>query len=267
MNMRHWVRGSVAVALAGLLLSGLSCGKQTSSSTQAENAAATDSIRLLQHIQMGHQAFLSSCAMCHGPSGEGNGPLAGELAKESGTGPANLNDRTLVERLGRRGIIDIITRGGAHTGRSNLMPPWGERMSESQISDITDFLIAQPSLNPGIPKATIADYMKAPAGVPEEGRKLFVFYCTACHGPQARGNGIYADTVFARSGLRPRDLTDSLYLAKQTDQDLYATIALGGGHRGKSSYMPEWAITLTPAQIKELLSYVRVISRTASKPS
>ena len=44
------------------------------------------------------------------------------------------------------------------------------------------------------------------------------------------------------------------------------TISLGGGHVGKSPYMPAWAVYLSPGQVKDLVSYIRTISRTESQP-
>ena len=263
MNVRHWVRLMLGVLLgAGLVVCGLSCQRKS----EQQTGTATPDTTQPRFPERGKEAYLADCAMCHGESGEGDGPLAEELKKLAGVAPAHLNDRALLAQLGRHGLVQVITRGGAHTGRSNLMPPWGERLSASLIRDIADFVLVLPDLAPGVPRSTIEHYLQAPPGVPAEGRKLFLFYCTACHGPQGKGNGIYADTVWARSHIRPRDLTDSVYLSRKTDQDLYTIISLGGGHMGKSVYMPAWTVTLKPGQIKDVLSYVRVISRTAPKP-
>jgi mono/diheme cytochrome c family protein len=43
-------------------------------------------------------------------------------------------------------------------------------------------------------------------------------------------------------------------------------VALGGGHIGKSTMMPAWTVTLTPSQIKDVVSYVRALSKTKSRP-
>ncbi len=47
---------------------------------------------------------------------------------------------------------------------------------------------------------------------------------------------------------------------------VFALVSLGGAHFHKSPYMPIWSVTLRPAQIKSLVSYVRSISRTKSQP-
>ena len=227
--------------------------------TPVERAAATSEAR-------GQEAFLAYCAMCHGEAGVGNGPLASQLTEQGVAVPARLDDRARLTEMGREGMIRVITRGGAHTGRSNLMPPWGERLSSEVIGEIADFVLTLPDRSLGTPTTTIAKYLEAPPGTPAEGRRLFVYYCSACHGPQGRGDGIYADSLRVRHNVRPRDLTDSAYFAPKTDQTLYATIALGGSHAGKSVFMPAWNVSLSPGQIKDLVSYVRAVSRTAAQP-
>jgi mono/diheme cytochrome c family protein len=204
--------------------------------------------------------------MCHGEWGESDGPMAGELKNLGGVVPARLNDRTRLDAMGRAGVVQVIERGGAHTRRSNLMPAWGDRISRPNIEAIADFVMSMPDRNPGTPSSTITEYLAAPAGSPPEGRKLYVQYCVLCHGPNGHGDGIYADTLRARNKIGPRNLTDSTYLAGRTDQQLYVTIALGGGHSGKSAFMPVWGLTIPPGQIKDLVSYVRAISRTPSRP-
>jgi mono/diheme cytochrome c family protein len=146
------------------------------------------------------------------------------------------------------------------------MPAWGEHLAPAVVADITEYVMVLPGLNPGIPSATIAKYLAAPAGSPAEGRTLFVHFCTACHGPQGKGDGFNADTLRVRHNVRPRNLTETAYFMKKTDRDIYSTIALGGGHTGKSAFMPGWTYRLEPAQIKHLVSYVRAISKTPSQP-
>jgi cytochrome c oxidase cbb3-type subunit 3 len=168
--------------------------------------------------------------------------------------------------MGRDSLIRVIELGGAHTGRSNLMPAWGERLPHVEIEEIADFVMALPELHREIPHTTLSRYLEAPPGTTAEGRKLFVTMCSACHGPYGKGDGRYADTIFVRSKVRPRDLTDSLYFAGKTDREVFAAISLGGGFFHKSPYMPIWNATLTPEQIKNLVSYIRAVSHTASRP-
>lgn len=236
------------------------------SAGRAPAAKDSTAIKLTAQQERGAKAYLAYCSMCHGEHGAGDGPVAEELARREGVRPAHLDDAARLEKVGARGVREVIVRGGAHTGRSNLMPTWGEHLAPAVVDEIVAYVMVLPKLNPGIPPATVAKYMAAPAGTPAEGRKLFVTFCTACHGPQGKGDGFNADSLYARNKIRPRNLTETSYFAKKTDQDLYATIALGGGHTGKSTFMPGWTYRLEPAQIKDLVSYVRAISKTKSRP-
>jgi len=214
----------------------------------------------------GQQAYLAYCAMCHGDTGAGDGPLAATLATESGAHPAQLDLASRLDALGRAGVRKIIIEGGGHLGRSNLMPAWGEKLDPALVNQITDYVMALPTQKQAVPAATIQKYLQAPPGTPEEGRRLFVYYCSGCHGPEGKGDGFNADSLRIRHNVRPRDLTDASYFKDKTDEQLYATISLGGGHTGKSVYMPAWTYTLSPEQIKDLVSYVRATSHTESKP-
>jgi cbb3-type cytochrome c oxidase subunit III len=226
----------------------------------------TTVVKLTARQERGAKAFLAYCAMCHGDHGAGDGPVAAELARRENVKVAHLDDGARLEKLGLAGVKKVIVKGGGHTGRSNLMPAWGEHLAPAVVEDIAAYVMVLPTLNPGIPSATIAKYLAAPAGSPAAGRKLFVTFCTACHGPQGKGDGFNADTLRVRHNIRPRNLTETAYFAKKTDQELYSTIALGGGHTGKSAFMPGWTYRLEPAQIKDLVSYVRAISKTPPQP-
>jgi cbb3-type cytochrome c oxidase subunit III len=264
--MRHAVRILAGGLLAaGLALFALSCGARKTPNPEASSADSAAAAPVLVN-QRGQQAFLAYCAMCHGERGAGDGPLASGLQKQNVTVPARLNDRARLDVVGRRGVYAVIEKGGGHTGRSNLMPAWGEKLDPALLDSIADYVMSLPDLAPGPPSATIAKYLAAPPGVTEEGRRLFVYYCSGCHGPYGKGDGFNAEMLRLRHNVRPRDLSDSLYFAPKPDPQIYETVALGGGHMGKSVFMPAWTYTLSPAQIKDLVSYIRVISRTAPQP-
>jgi mono/diheme cytochrome c family protein len=264
MSERQGVRMGVVgmLMLSALTLAG-SCQRKPANEAPVAGSAA-DSAQQAR-LAEGQAVYLANCAMCHGEWGLGDGPIAAQLQKESGAMPAHLNDRARLESLGRATVIQVIERGGAHTGRSNLMPPWGERLSRAEIEKIADFVMALPDLHREIPPSTMAKYLEAPPGATLEGHRLFVTLCTACHGPAGKGDGRFADSMFVRNKVRPRNLTDSLYFAGKTDREIFATISLGGGFFHKSPYMPVWGVSLAPEQIKHLVSYIRALSRTAPR--
>ncbi len=264
--MRNVVRGLCAAALVVALPVLLSqCSRQPAGGQQAAAGQTTSAVDTTAVPPRGAQGFLAYCAMCHGDAGAGDGPLAVAL-KAQGVTVARLDDAARLKFLGEAGVRKVVVTGGGHTGRSNLMPAWGERLNRQLVDDVVAYVLALPDLKPGVPSGTIQKYLEAPVGIPAEGRKLFVYYCSGCHGPEGRGDGLNADSLRVRANIRPRDLTDNAYFAPKTDQDIYDVIALGGGHMGKSVYMPAWTFTLQPAQIKDLVAYVRVLSRTPPRP-
>ena len=75
------------------------------------------------------------------------------------------------------------------------------------------------------------------------------------------------DYVMFNHKVRPRNLTDSTYFAAKTDKEIFETVDLGGQYTGHSEFMPGWGgLHLSPAQIKHVVSYVRTLSRTPSRP-
>lgn len=264
MRFARWMMGCVA---AFALVAAISCQPRTQDTAAGGDAAkaAADSLAKVAQLERGHKAFLAYCAMCHGDGGNGDGDMAASLA-QSGVKIARLNDLYMMGRLTTEQVTEVIKKGGGHTGRSNVMPAWGEKLKDDMIADITAYVVQLPAENPAIPLSTLEHYMAAPDGVPADGRKLYVRHCSACHGEQGKGDGPTAASLKADHQTTVRNLTDSAYLGTRTDKELFATISLGGGHFKKATYMPAWTVTLTPEQIKDLVAYVRAISNTPSKP-
>ena len=82
-----------------------------------------------QETSYGQAEYLNSCAMCHGESGEGDGPLAHDLYKA----PADLT--RLSERNGGEFPYWLVfaTIDGRHAANQRDyrdMPIWGERFLE-----------------------------------------------------------------------------------------------------------------------------------------
>jgi cbb3-type cytochrome c oxidase subunit III len=266
-SLRLTIAALLAASTLGLLAS---CQPKTPDTTPALSHAdslklSQDSLRLSAAAERGGRAFLSHCAMCHGNSGNGDGEAA-TMVKQRGATVARLNDPEMMDKLTREQLIEVIKKGGEHTGRSHFMPAWGEKLDPDMINDIAEFVITLRTVNPAIPRQTLASYLMAPVGVPADGRELFVHHCVACHGDEGKGDGPYGKRLLQMNKITVRNLTDSTYFKNKMDKDLYAVVALGGGHFRKAVYMPAWTVTLSPAQIKSLVAYVHSISNTTPKP-
>jgi len=81
----------------------------------------------------------------------------------------------------------------------------------------------------------------------ENGRRLFLIYCTLCHGPDAKGGG-----PVAQKFIPPPDLTLDLF-RQRTDGFLYATIRDGG------ALMPGQGEALSPRERWDVVNYLRVL--------
>lgn len=83
-------------------------------------------------VVRGGIVFRTYCVLCHGASGEGNG----RTARMYNPRPANLVKSQHNDAYKEQ----IIRRGGEGMGRSPFMPPWGEQLTDEQISDLGQFL-------------------------------------------------------------------------------------------------------------------------------
>lgn len=83
-------------------------------------------------VYRGEIVFQHYCILCHGIKADG----AGRAAKLYNPKPANLvmsDKNDAYKEL-------IIRQGGKALGRSEFMPPWGNELTDEQISDVIAFL-------------------------------------------------------------------------------------------------------------------------------
>lgn len=79
--------------------------------------------------------FESTCAVCHGPSGHGDGPAAAALNPK----PRNYSDKAWQASVSDEDLRTIIVKGGAMVGKSPTMP------GQPQLADqpaVVDELVA-----------------------------------------------------------------------------------------------------------------------------
>ncbi len=82
----------------------------------------------------GRIVYKNYCVLCHGETGMGDG----RAAKVHTPKPANL-----VASKAPPEYIDLIVRkGGEGVGRYRGMPPWGDQLTDEQIADVKNYLVA-----------------------------------------------------------------------------------------------------------------------------
>lgn len=89
------------------------------------------------------------------------------------------------------------------------------------------------------------------------GRRLFRKYCSVCHGKKGEGDGFNSWNLQPR----PADLTNSEYFNALSDKRIAEAVREGGAGVQKSSGMPSWGETFSDREIRNIVAYVRVLSR------
>ncbi len=90
----------------------------------------------------------------------------------------------------------------------------------------------------------------------EEGKKLYVTYCSSCHGDSGKGDGPAAASL----PVKPANHTDGNVMNKMSDKTLVDIISKGGQAAGKSAFMPAWGASLREKQIADIVAYLRSIA-------
>lgn len=115
----------------------------------------------------------------------------------------------------------------------------------------------------GNPRAHAQDATAEPpegwelAGEAERARATYEQYCTTCHGPEGKGDGVMSKFLEPR----PKDLTDREYMETRSDYQIYLAIKKGGAAVGLSDKMAPWEHLLGEQEIQDLTLLVRELSR------
>jgi cytochrome c oxidase cbb3-type subunit 3 len=91
--------------------------------------------------------------------------------------------------------------------------------------------------------------------------KIYDTYCAQCHGINRMGTGINSKVM----SVQPRDHTDPKAMGDTSDEALFKAIKEGGLAVNKSILMPSWKGVLNDSQIKEMVAYLRFVSKTTNK--
>jgi mono/diheme cytochrome c family protein len=84
----------------------------------------------------GRALYATYCASCHGPGGDGDGPVAAGLDPK----PAKHSDGRYMNALSDAHLFRVIQEGGPAVGKSPLMAPWGGTLGDQQIHDLVAFV-------------------------------------------------------------------------------------------------------------------------------
>jgi high-affinity iron transporter len=115
----------------------------------APPAAAAPAAAATPDAAKGATLYAANCASCHGPRGDGDGPVAAALVPK----PAKHHDGAYMNALSNEHLFKVIKEGGPSVGKSPLMAPWGGMLSDAQIWDVVAFVrsLAAPPYTGKVP--------------------------------------------------------------------------------------------------------------------
>jgi cytochrome c oxidase cbb3-type subunit III len=116
-------------------------------------------------LALGHNVFVSTCAVCHGSGGQG------------AVGYPNLSDSIWQWGGEPEQILETVLNG-----RQAAMPAWADTLTAMGGASAKDDVISYV--------LSLSGKEKPAAEVLERGQKLFTGICAACHGPDGKGNPV-----------------------------------------------------------------------------
>lgn len=96
-----------------------------------------------------------------------------------------------------------------------------------------------------------------------EGKRMYMTYCSGCHGESGRGDGPAAKSL----PVKPANHTNGAVMNQLSDKFLFDIISKGGSTVEKSPFMPGWGSQLKEKQVRDIISYVRSLAMPPYKSS
>lgn len=178
--------------------------------------------------ELASDLFQERCANCHGPAGQGDGELSGNLPAL----PADFTDpefrRTRIPGV----MYQTITSGILDSG----MPPFGPE-STNPVSEENRWHLVAQVLSLATPPEAL-----------EAGQIVYEENCLACHGETGVGDGPDA----ASSEAEVPDLTSERYWFNRSNETVFEAIANGG--------VPDHDYELTDQERWDVVDYARTFS-------
>src|SRR5437879_7230407 len=120
------------------------------------------------------------------------------------------------------------------------------------VAALVIVLAAVGALTGGL--AWLLDTPKVPLGAPRA-QRLYLGLCATCHGSDGRGS--WRAALFL---VRPGNLADALAMDRRSDNYLSDLIKHGGAPIGRPG-MPAFGSTISDDEVREVVRYVRTLSR------
>ena len=172
--------------------------------------------------EQGARIFARTCAACHGPAGQGNGPGAADLdpaPRDFTQGQFRFRTTATGQLPTGRDIERTIRKGLPGTA----MPAFDDLLSAREIADLTSHIMsfAPASMSEGGAPQEVAIPAVPPASPSsiQEGQNIFrIMECWACHGLDGSGHGTSAEGMVNEVG-QPITPTDFRYAPLKGGRD------------------------------------------------
>lgn len=89
-----------------------------------------------QEADEGEQLYGLFCTQCHGINGNGKGVNAAYMSVQ----PRSHIDREEMMTRSDEELYKVIEQGGKSIDKSNLMPAWGDNLSDTEIHELVAYL-------------------------------------------------------------------------------------------------------------------------------
>lgn len=172
-------------------------------------------------VSGGRALWTDNCQPCHGPTGQGDGPASQNIPDPL---PNFSDPKTAWQHIPAENF-NVIKNGRVE----KLMPPWGNRLSDAQIWDLTAYV-----WNLSVKPAELA-----------AGETLYTEKCASCHGSRGAGDGPEAPANMV-------SFTDLAVMTQQSQAELQANFKASSEHASLN--------TLSEQEISQALNYIRTFS-------
>ncbi len=194
-----------------------------------------------QGIPPGRTIYLEECAICHGPTGDGDGmaaPMFQVKPRDFRRGVFKFRSTPTGSLPTDEDLVRTIRRGLPGSG---MVPQ--DHLTDAEVRDVIAFIKTFSSRFAAEPPPKPVRIPRAPAVTRDllaRGKELYQeMKCPECHGPGGRGDGDSAAMLKDDLGrpLRPADLARRPLKAGDGPEAIYRTLATGVGGTGMPSYL------------------------------
>ena len=179
-------------------------------------------------------------------------PLVVQVNDDQGTAVAG----ALVEFHGPSGVsFEPAAMLTDSSGQATTAVTLGTAAGRYQLSAVTA----------GKSKAVTLETVETALGYQQRlGSILNAKYCSRCHDPESSPEQV---SNFDNLEVKPHAFAEGNTLNKMTDPDLMAIILHGGPALNRSALMPPYGNTLSPADVRALILYIRAVADPPYEPA